>query len=114
MLVSSWGTVLGSTSMMSLSEPQCAGLHSGWSLAAFSRGLSAGRVGGDGRWDRRPSLHPGVLSCMASLGHLAGRRCAQGLGKHQNVLTRGSVPFIPCSPRLPPLTGVPQKMQQVR
>ena len=79
-LVSSWGTVLDSTSTMSLSEPQCAGLHSGWSPAAFSRRLSAGRVGGGGRWDRSPSLHPGVLSCVASLVHSAGRHCAQGLG----------------------------------
>ena len=94
-LVSSWGTVLDSTSTMSLSEPQCAGLHSGWSPAAFSRRLSAGRVGGGGRWDRSPSLHPGVLSCVASLAHSAGLAVPRAL---ESVLTVARCPH----PLLPP------------
>lgn len=30
-----------------------------------------------------------------------GIRQVKGLGKHQNVLTRGSVPFVPCCPCSP-------------
>lgn len=97
----------GSTSTMSLSEPQCPALHSGWSRAAGSR--PACLLGGWWRWTLGPQPESAPGRCSAAwLGGWGGIRQVRALESTRTRSDpRGSVPFVPCCPLPPPLTLEP-------